>query len=621
MATSSIGDFFVSLGLKTDKDAFDKGVKSIDNISNSLDRLVSGVKNAAPVIAAALAGSFETAELKTAQAIGISTEALDSWKVAAGMAGTNADALTSSMANLESKMQGLKLGQVDQGLATNLAYLGIGYQQFADMDATQRMSSVFSAAQAMKDQGKAALLVSNILGSAGQDYYQYLQLSGKSLSSQLETGRRLTFTTEESKRKAMEFNSELNAVIGAGKSIGMLFGSEVGAALTPTIRSVREWLGVNREAVASGITGMISTLGDLFNRFVGFLGKGYPMARDMVDKLGGLDKIIIRLGIGFAGLKLTSIVASLGSAVSLLGPLGALVASLTLGTLAGTILDENAWDNLKTVKTDAIDPLKKAMGELIKTLTNSESVEMGINKMSNALKQFASDAVYGVTGSIEALIDIIVALTKLMKGDFTGAKEAWEASGQVFTRNEGRVGRAIFGDLLYESIFTQGKAKKLIDDITLVDQEMDLYTKEVQNYLTARGIGNKNNANFRKDPIGYRDKLLDQYQRDHPGASIYADSRVKDGIIAPGGHVTQVDPHDWVFAVKDVASLASAFIPRSYSVSSPSEYSIVQNFTFNGDTKSLPQTVRQMAFKGTQDGLAEVMSRSSQRLQLMPTTI
>lgn len=618
MATSSIGDFFVSLGLKTDKDAFDKGVKSIDNISNSLDRLVSGVKNAAPVIAAALAGSFETAELKTAQAIGISTEALDSWKVAAGMAGTNADALTSSMASLESKMQGLKLGQVDQGLATNLAYLGIGYQQFADMNATQRMSSVFSAAQAMKDQGKAALLVSNILGSAGQDYYQYLQLSGKSLSSQLEMGRSMTFTTSESKRHAMEFNSELQAVIGAGKSIGMLFGSEVGAALTPTVRKIREWIGANNELIATGITGFVGTLGDLFNRFVGFIGKGYPIVKDLVDRFGGLDKIIVRLGIGLASLKIVQFAASLASIASLVSPLGLVVAGLSLTSLSGTLLDEKTWKSLKTIKTDTIDPLKKAMGDLVKTLTNSDSVEAGINKMSSVLKQFASDVVYGVTGSLESLIDMMNGLSLMMKGDFTGAQSVMEQAVGVYTRNEGKVGRAVFGDFLYEKIFK--------------DEIQKQKTKELWESTKAEAAEKANNASAEEKDLSSRisealnngdyvtaRKLQDQLyllQQRHK-----VQSNVKDGIISPNGHVTQVDPHDWVFAVKDVASLASAFIPRNYSVSSPSEYSIVQNFTFNGDSKSLPQTVRQMAFKGTQDGLAEVMNRSSQRLQLMPTTI
>lgn len=95
---------------------------------------------------------------------------------------------------------------------------------------------------------------------------------------------------------------------------------------------------------------------------------------------------------------------------------------------------------------------------------------------------------------------------------------------------------------------------------------------------------------------------------------------VKDGIVRPDGTVTQVAPDDWVFAARNVSDMARAFIPQSYnSVSAPSEYSIVQNFTINGGN-DMPQVLRQQAYKGTQDGLLELMSQSSRRLQLMSGT-
>lgn len=40
-----------------------------------------------------------------------------------------------------------------------------------------------------------------------------------------------------------------------------------------------------------------------------------------------------------------------------------------------------------------------------------------------------------------------------------------------------------------------------------------------------------------------------------------ATASVQDGIIRPNGQVTQVAPDDWVFAVRDVNKLASAFSP------------------------------------------------------------
>ena len=96
--------------------------------------------------------------------------------------------------------------------------------------------------------------------------------------------------------------------------------------------------------------------------------------------------------------------------------------------------------------------------------------------------------------------------------------------------------------------------------------------------------------------------------------------KTQDGILRPDGTLTQVAPDDWVFAARNVSDLARAFIPQNYtSVQGGTEISIVQNFTINGGS-DMPQILRQQAYKGTQEGLLEVMNQSSRRLQLMSGT-
>ena len=95
---------------------------------------------------------------------------------------------------------------------------------------------------------------------------------------------------------------------------------------------------------------------------------------------------------------------------------------------------------------------------------------------------------------------------------------------------------------------------------------------------------------------------------------------IKDGIISPTGQVTQVAPDDWVFAARNIGDMARAFIPQNYnSVSAPSEYSIVQNFTINGGN-DMPQVLRQQAYQGTQDAMLQMLEQSARRLQLMSGT-
>lgn len=590
MASNSIGDFFVNLGLKTDKDSFDKGVKSIDNMTNGVNRLVTTVKNAAPVLAAALAGNFETAELRTAKAIGISTEALDSWKVAASMAGVSAEGLISNMSSLDQRLNRWKTGKgIDTGLATSLSLLGgPGFMELANMDPSKRIESIFAAARAMDDQKKAAMLIGDILGSEAQSYYLSLQLSGRELTNELEIGKKLTYTSEESKRHAEAFNHELQGVLAAGKSIGMLFGSEVGAALTPVLHSFREWLGINNKAISSGITGFVGKLGDLFNRMFGFVEKGYPIVKNFINETGGLEKWIVRIGLGLGGLKILQFSSSLTGVV---GSIGLLKAALATGLVvtAGSLLDpdfvEKLGPKLKSafgsIKKDAIDPLNKSFGELIKTLTNSDTVIEGLDKISTGLINFASDAVYGTIGSLEALIYQMSALGKAVKGDFKGAVGDLKSSSDVYTRNNGKVGRAIFGDALYGLLFPDNSAQTTWDNM-------------VNGLDTTSGGGSiPDSKNLWK---------------------------INDGIVKPNGGVVSVSPDDWIFAVKDIANLAGAFTPTGSGFAG-GQNSFVINQTFNiSGSKDIPQTLRQQAYKGTQEGLLDIINNTSQRLQLMPVT-
>lgn len=94
---------------------------------------------------------------------------------------------------------------------------------------------------------------------------------------------------------------------------------------------------------------------------------------------------------------------------------------------------------------------------------------------------------------------------------------------------------------------------------------------------------------------------------------------IKDGIIRPDGTVTQVAPDDWVFAARNIGDMARAFTPHNYTAASTNEYVINQTFNINGGS-DMPQVLRQQAYRGTQEGLLEIMNQSSQRLQLMSGT-
>lgn len=288
--------FFIEVGAKVNEDSFSRAKRAVEGVTNSFSRLIGTARNVtAAVTGIAIAtGQVETAELKTAQALGISTRALDQWKVSANIAGVNANALVGSMVNLEQKMQRMKTGKIDQELARNLSYLGIGdYQAFAQLDPTERMGKIFDAAKAMGDQQLAAVIINDMLGAAGADFYQYLRLSGKEWREMLSEADKLIFTTEESKKKASAFNEEWGKTYAAGKSVIVLAGSEIGEQLTPLFKDINEFIATHGDEIASGIENIAEVLGFIFTG-VEKIGKKL-LGSDPGDK-GSDDKLDVTNG-------------------------------------------------------------------------------------------------------------------------------------------------------------------------------------------------------------------------------------------------------------------------------------------------------------------------------------
>lgn len=527
MAGQSLGGYFVEIGAKTNKNSFESALKSIDGIGNSITRLVGTVRNAAPLLLAAAAGVVETAELKASKAIGISTEALDAWKTSAAIAGTNANALVSDMTALERKMQGLKLGQVDAGLAQNLGFLNLGYGEFADMSATERIAEVFERAGQLEDQKKAALLVGNILGGAALDYYYYLQLSGKSLQEQLAFADRLVFTTEDSKHSAMVFNSEMKALKEGSKSILALLGGELGGQLLPLINALTGFMASNHDGIQNGIIG----------------------------------------------------------AVDLLGELG--------GSFAGGI-------NIENIAT-AYEKLATAAGDLVKAMTGAGTVRDGLKKISEGLGYFTGTA---IEYTIKLVTDLANALTNMLNGN-------WKAAG-------GDIKNFLYD--LWEGMTRMGKGKDGSDEY--------LDEQKVLDYVL--GQQTKGKSTWEKITYGFKGMfgLQEKFPKEKLPLELRAiydknpsafDDYIQDGVVSPDGHVTHVDPNDWVFAVKDIGDLARGFLPAAAGGGTAIQYTIEQTINVNGNGASAFD-IRRQAYEGTSKALLDNIAQSSRRLQLMPAT-
>lgn len=420
--------FLYSIKAIVDKTSFEDGIRELEKLEQSTKRMMKGIAGlaAGAVASATIAGQVAQQELKVAKAVGVSGEALASWKVAANIAGASASGLIGTLVSLENKMQHLKLGQVDLGLAKNLSMMKLNYGDFAKMNAEDRMRAVFNQADQMDDQKLAATLVGDILGQAGREYYDSLKLAGKSFDEQVNEARKLNFVTERNRKEASIFAMEMRGVKEAGKSITTLLGSEMGAALTPTVRKIKNYLIENRTQIQKGIQGIAQTTGAVFEAISGAIAKVEPFVKNLIDRFGGLDQIIIKVGLGFASLKFVQIAGGIRSIISGVNLLKVAIGGIGKGLIAGGLylIFDDIITHFQGGKSVIFDKILPAIQDLKKELgfddVDFSGFIQGLEKVIATLGKLAGEHIVNVLHLFKDLADLI---KNLIGGDFDKAGE------------------------------------------------------------------------------------------------------------------------------------------------------------------------------------------------------
>ena len=581
MANNSIGGFFFNLGIKQDA-SFKAG-------EDALKKFIGTATKVAALSSIKIAGAVENANLKLAKSIGLSGEDLKTWQIAANKAGVSASALTGSMANLENKMQRLKFGEIDEGLAKSLGMLGIGYDQFAGMNANERMSAVYKAAGAMKDQAMAAALVGDILGSAGREYYDWLAMSGRTLSQELAESKALNFTTQKTMEGAAAFNAEFNGLVETTKSLGLLISSKIGDKLTPVVKGTKEWVKNNRELINGGIDIAFEKIGSAAGKIgSAFVSLGEKLTGEK-DPVKMFQKIANAIG-SFAG-------TTIETAIKLLGDLSDVLTALWNGD----------WEKLGT----SLESFLNNFGMGLKKLLGIETGVSSANALVSGKEKIDTGNYIG--GGLDYAKSAVDAAIDMVSGDKTDLQKKLD----VYKPG-------LFSPSLSLADLPLPLAKEVLLEVQqgkfnpLFNPYFDMKSNAFMNKI---GV-NKESTKLEGNAAAIYDSLVksrNEKNKNKIGGNAHK-QYAQDGIIRPDGTLTQVAPDDWVFAARNLGDMASAFLPSGMTnyTGGATEYSIVQEFNFNGTSRDMAGEVMRQAYKGTQSGLLEAMNRSTQRMQLMP---
>ena len=299
MPKNDIGGFFVSLGLQPDKNSFETGNKLIDAVSTSLNKLIGTARNAAVVLTgtAVASGAVESANYKTATAIGISTEKLDVWKASAKIAGVNADGLVGSMGKLANVMNHMTIdGSGLEAYAKQLGELGMGFDELEGMDPADAYAKILEVAQSKLDgtnMTRITTIVGDILGSEGQNLFIELTRQGKTIGEFLAGAQKTVFTNAADNEAGANFAVEVNTLKTELESIAKLTGDKVGGILSPYLKDINDWIQNNADNIKSAVEKISNTTEKIIGKSVDTISKWWDQNGDtIVEILTGLASTV-----------------------------------------------------------------------------------------------------------------------------------------------------------------------------------------------------------------------------------------------------------------------------------------------------------------------------------------
>lgn len=540
--SDDIGGFFVNLGVKVDN-SIEKGIGKITDMTNSLSRLMGTVRNvsAASLALAGVTGAVEQEVANSAALLNTTSDVVKMWRFAVDETGASGKAFISTLTGIESKIQDVKKGVVDEGLATALSRLGINMLDFANMEMTERIKLIFDKADLIEDKKHARDLVGDILGAEGQKFYINLENQGKNLNEVLASAKNHIFTDIESQSNAMMFNSELKALKNMIGEISALTGSELGEVFTPMVKGINDFLEANNKLIASGIKDTFEDLRDILNQL-----------------------------------------------------------------------------------SPTFDKVADSVGELIKALTNSDSVIEGLIKIKDGLFEFTKDF---VNTGLTTFSDLVLMINAVLDGDWKKAgqhavrfvEDFNKGVGDMFTpedEQDAGVQSAKLQKKKQETKDLPDTGKSSVPAFDVINNGINAVGEWFESLVTPP-VSNEPLPQEKVDPNWYKDKI-------------------NDGIVKPDGQVISISPDDWVFAMKDPNNLSKGIngimpqnaidlsfiksvLPRTITGNTNTiNENITVNQTFNVQGGgNLPQTIRQQAQKGVYDGVGELIQKSTTRLQLM----
>lgn len=293
--------------------------KSLDDLEDSLDSIVSGFGKMAAAAAVAVAGlvtattvtnKHTATQTNLADALGISAEKMETWGFLLGAIGLDAESVVKTMRVLNDR-----IGELAQGAAASatlrraVKQLNLEYKDLKDLAPEEQFERILQASQDAENGQLAMSAASEILGREGVKLVGWVRSQADSVAELLELQRQLNLQTDDGRHGAVRMTAAMDNLGAVTESTWKLFSGLVGETLAPIVESSNKWVAANRELIqqkigewAEGFGRLVNWLMPKIKRIVSWVTRLWETVDTFINKTIGWNRLLKILGVAVAAL-------------------------------------------------------------------------------------------------------------------------------------------------------------------------------------------------------------------------------------------------------------------------------------------------------------------------------
>jgi len=354
-----VRELFAKLGLEVDEGAFNAAEKAIGALKGGLVQVGAAAAAAALGLAALVKSTADAGGevAKAAQRVGVSTDALQELRFAAG---STSEALEHGLAILAKNAFNAANGSVEAAVAFRQVGVSVrtaGGQLKAPDELLGDLAEKFAE---MPDGIRKVALAQELFGKSGAGLIPFLNKGRDGIDSLREEARELGIVLDQNTiAQAKEFGKALHFTEAAVKGLGYAIGGPLIAVVTPLIKAIGDWIAQHRVLIAQKVDGVVRAIAGALRflwiilgpavKMLGALATNATVAKLAMVALGGA--MVLQLGRAALSLlpALASVVAqiqavglwsTISAAIGAAAPYAIAAAWLALGALIFLIFED-----------------------------------------------------------------------------------------------------------------------------------------------------------------------------------------------------------------------------------------------------------------------------------------